>query len=149
MGDLEHVTFRPGALAERLAAGPLSPGAMAKRDLGRYYDLLGDTFDAWYRDHLLQADGWPPVVAFASTRAWDTVPSPVALHAQFVSFVKSPMARAFDGVDLSVAATALIGVSAIQAYAILDRAEQEIATSPAPSPAVPTAGATSAAASAP
>jgi hypothetical protein len=136
----EHITFRPGELLERLTRGPLSAGATAKRDVGRYYALLDDAWAHWRHYTLMDGSGWPPVVAFIATREWVAVPGPKQFFEQFRSFLRSPMAEEFNRIDLSAAATAVSLATAVEVAAIIDRAEVDFR-----SQASATVGATSAA----
>jgi hypothetical protein len=120
----EHITFRPGALIDRLTRGPLSPGATAKGDLNRYYILVNTQYDLWFTGNAVTSGAWDVVVAFVSTRAWETVPYPVMFQEQFNSFLRSPMAKDFDRVEKSKAATAIGLASYADVVAIVDHAEE-------------------------
>lgn len=152
MQSLDHITFRPGDLAERLSRGPLSPGGTAKRDLLRHYTLIDTVFDQWATGWTMTGEAWEVVVDFCATRGWDTVPYPEVLLEQFKQFLTSPLGLRHDRVSRSMAATALLNadypqVVAIVSYAEIGSGHPTFSRSPG-SPEQqdgPTAGATSAA----
>jgi hypothetical protein len=147
MTDREHVTFRPGELAERLFAGPLSAGATAKRDLIRYYAVLDARFDDWWNANQLWEAPWDVIVDFVEAQGWDAVPTPADFLTRFEQFLKSPLASRIERGLLRDALDGVRGADEVDVVAILDRAEREIASAPQPPafPDEPTAGATSAA----
>lgn len=134
----DMVSFRAGALNDRLRSGPLTAGGKTKRDLARYYGLLEQEMGEWWREIGGTDASWEVIVAFVSTRYWDTIPSPEAFHAHFGSFVRSPMASSFDKNSKANADAMLRGANSLTVAAIIDRAEVS-------QPSDATAGATSAA----
>jgi len=142
----EHVTFRPGDLAGHLLRPFKTAGAVAKRDLARYYRLTDRVFERWWDDNGLTDEPWAVLVAFVETRDWETVPEPDAFALQFRSFLGSPMAFGFKATDRSLAAAALDLASYPEVVAVVDKAEEDIAAEAveATSPGASTAGATSA-----
>ena len=138
----EHVTFRPGNLAERIARSPLAPGATAKRDLGRYYDLLDLVLEEWEDIYQVTTQEWGVIKAFVATRYWEVIPEPKEFYEQFESFLRSPMSKGFDHQLKVSAATALKQADRTEVRAIIWEAEST------PPPDAATAGATSAGADA-
>lgn len=126
MSDREHVTFRPGELADRLFGGPLSAGATAKRDLTRYYLALGERFDDWWNANGMWDVPWGVIVEFVGTRGWDTIPTPSAFLGHFEQYLRSPMATGVDAAIRREARDALSGADPVDVIAIIDRAEQEL-----------------------
>ena len=138
MSDREHVTFRPGELSERLFGGPLSAGATAKRDLSRYYVVLGERFDDWWNANGMWDVPWGVIVEFVGTRGWDTIPTPSAFFGQFEQYLRSPMASGVEPAIRRDARDALSVADPVDVIAVIDRAEQELrVVTPlqAPSPA--------------
>lgn len=135
--NLEHVTFRPGGLAERLAGGPQSPGATAKRSLWRYYLLLDAELEEWMMALEVSADAMIVIRAFIDTRYWETLPDTLAFWEQFRSFARSPLAARFDPATIVEADGALKSATRTCLVALIDLAET--------SQAAATADATSAA----
>lgn len=135
--NLEHVTFRPGNLAERLVVGPLSPGATAKRSLWRYYALLDAEIEEWMTALEVSADAMIAIRAFIDTRYWEAIPETIDFWRQFASFARSPLAARFVHATLVEAADALKSATRTCLVALIDLAEA--------SPAAATADATSAA----
>jgi hypothetical protein len=121
----EHITFRPGALTERLTRGPLSAGATAKSDLSRYYALVNTQFDVWWQGNAMNDDAWSVIVAFIATRGWETVPYPVPFQDHFFSFLRSPMAKDLDKQEKAVAVNAIVSASYADIVAIVDHAEDD------------------------
>jgi hypothetical protein len=119
----DMVSFRAGALNERLRAGPLTAGGKTKRDLIRYYTLLDTGFEGWWKDQGISDDAWDVVVAFVNTRYWDTLPDLMGFFQQFLSFLQSPMAESFAKEERAAARLAVAQADLLQMAAIIDRAE--------------------------
>lgn len=149
---IEHVTFRPGELAEQLARGPLSPGGIAKRDLIRYYTMVNTAFDQWAVGWTMTGEAWDVIVDFAATRGWEIIPYPETITAQFKQFLTSPLGQRHDRVSRSMAAAALMNADYPELVGIIHAAETGL-THPrfrrSPQGSAATAGATLAGSSGP
>ena len=119
----DMVSFRAGALNDRLRSGPLTAGGKTKRDLARYYALLEQSLNEWSVGVLVGDGVWDVIVAFVNTRYWDTIPLPLEFFQHFDSFARSPMAKDFDKQTKSTASSALRSVDFITLAAIIDRGE--------------------------
>lgn len=149
MASSEHVTFRPGELADKLAASLLAPGSTAKRDLGRYYHLTELLFQEWWDGSQMWEGPWAVVVRMVSTRDWLLPPHRDDFLEHAKAFVRSPMALDFPAPQRIEAYQALAAADHEEVIAILDVAEREYATATQAAQAAATGGATSAAGTAP
>jgi hypothetical protein len=136
------VSFRAGALNDRIRSGPLTAGGKTKRDLMRYYELLDEAMGEWWEAVSIEDESWDVIVAFINTRYWETIPMPKAFASQFDNFIRSPMAEPFGRIARSAAAAAIREADYLALTSIIDRAEVMGAAS---LKADATAGATSAA----
>jgi len=132
----DHVTFRPGDLSPMLARGGRAMGANAKRDLARYYLLVGDTFEGWRKSWTMWPEAWDVIVDYVSTRDFLVPPEMDEVEADFKRFLTSPIGMQHDRVARSAAATALMNATWPQAVSIIHQAEASLGER--------TAGATSA-----
>lgn len=111
-------------------------GANAKRDLARYYLLIGDVFEGWRKGGAMIPGTWDVIEAYVATRDWLVPPEMDEVDADFKRFLTSPMGLQYDRVARASAAAALAAVSWPQMVAIIHQAEATLGER--------TAGATSA-----
>lgn len=140
----DHITFRPGELADKLAASSLAPGSTAKRDLGRYYFLTEHLFQEWWDANQVWEGPWSVVVALVATREWSSPPHRDDFLEHAKGFVKSPMSAGFPSSQRIEAYQALSGADHLEVIAIIDQAGREYANLSRASQAAATRGATSA-----
>lgn len=134
----DHVTFRPGDLTPMLSRGGRAMGANAKRDLARYYLLVGDTFDGWRKSWggAVYQEAWEVIVDYVSTRDFLVPPETEEVNDDFKRFLTSPIGLRHDRVARSAAATGLMNANWTQVVSIIHQAEASLGER--------TAGATSA-----
>ena len=142
-GAVGMLSLRPGEeLSTELLKRPGKPGGVAKRDLSRYYRLVSSGRQATRT--AFSDDEWRAWVAFVATQEWtpgtfmsDDFESTI-MSASLNGFLSSPMARQWGSV--SGLYRKIARLSMLQRTALVDSAETDYLRSPA----VATAGATSA-----
>ena len=139
----DMVSFRAGALNSRLRSGTMAAGAVAKRDLARYYVLIDDAIKGWRSRTAIDRQAWMLIVGFVWTRDWTVIPEMESFATQFGSYLRSPMAGDYSKAVKSRAMAAIAGITLAETYAIIDAAEADTWVSPDLDAAI--AGATSAA----
>lgn len=124
--ELNHISFRPGELRERLTAGLLASGTKAKRDLIRYYKLMDATFDQWWDRRRVDDDQWFFVATFVKSRAWKELPTPRAFLDAFEGFMDGVVGIGYPRGTKSLAVSKVADLSFAEMLAIIDRAQDEV-----------------------